>query len=214
MRSRSTVTAALALAAATILVVAACGSSSVSGSAAVNTAAAESIEAGTSQTTATSTDSSTESAESTGTSRPSEETTPTALPTDLSELTALLSGLPTDLSLPSDLSDLSIPSDLNIPGYSGECLTVGLAYTSILLATYPALFGGDGAFDATQLQKAISDLSGQVPPEIAGDIQALGEVADEANGKTLTEVGELFDSDKFKTATDNIEAWTNANCGG
>ncbi len=211
MRSRSTVTAALALAAATILAIAACGSSSVSGSAAVNTAAAESIEASTSATT---TQTSTRSTESTDTSRPSDETTPTELPTDLSELTALLSGLPTDLSLPSDLSDLSIPSDLNIPGYSGECLTVGLAYTSILLATYPALLGGNGAFDSTELQKAISDLSGQVPDAIALDIQALGEVAAEANGKSLSEVSELFDSDKFKNATDHIEAWTNTNCGG
>jgi hypothetical protein len=136
----------------------------------------------------------------------------------LSELTSLLSDLPTDLSLPSDFpSDLSIPSDLgdlNIPGYNPECLTVSLAYASIFLATYPALLGGDGSFDASELQKAIGDLSGQVPPEIAGDIQALSEVAAEANGKTLTEVGQLFESDKFTTATDNIEAWTNANCGG
>jgi hypothetical protein len=212
MRSRSTVTAALALAAATILAVAACGST-VSGSAAVNTAAAASIESSTTASTESTT--STESTDSS--TATSEATTPTALPTDLSELTALLSGLPTDLSLPSDLSDLSIPSDLgdlNIPGYNPECVTVALAYGSILLATYPALLGGDGAFDATQLQKAISDLSGQVPPEIAGDIQALGEVAAEANGKTLTEVGQLFDSDKFKTASDHIEAWTNTNCGG
>jgi hypothetical protein len=209
MRSRSTVTAALALAAATILAVAACGST-VSGSAAVNTAAAASIESSTTASTE-----STTSTESTDSSRAtSEAPTPTALPTDLSELTALLSGLPTDLSLPSDLSIPSDLGDLNIPGYNPECVTVALAYGSILLATYPALLGGDGAFDATQLQKAISDLSGQVPPEIAGDIQALGEVAAEANGKTLTEVGQLFDSDKFKTASDHIEAWTNTNCGG
>jgi hypothetical protein len=208
MRSRSTVTAALALAVATILAVAACGSS-VSGSAAVNTAAAASIESSTSATT--------ESTESTQSTETADQTTPTALPTDLSELTALLSGLPTDLLLPSDLSDLSIPSDLgdlNIPGYNPACVTVALAYGSILLATYPALLGGDSAFDATELQKAISDLSGQVPPEIAGDIQALGEVAAEANGKTLSEVSDLFDSDKFKTASDHIEAWTTTNCGG
>ena len=54
MRSRSAVTAALALAAATILAVAACGSS-VSGSAAVNSTAAETI-AATTSTTATTTD--------------------------------------------------------------------------------------------------------------------------------------------------------------
>ena len=139
MRSRSTVTAALALAVATILAVAACGSS-VSGSAAVNTAAAASIESSTSATT--------ESTESTQSTETADQTTPTALPTDLSELTALLSGLPTDLSLPSDLSDLSIPSDLgdlNIPGYNPACVTVALTYWSILLATYPALVGGHRA---------------------------------------------------------------------
>jgi hypothetical protein len=214
MRSRSAVTAALALAAATILAVAACGSS-VSGSAAVNSTAAETI-AATTSTTATTTDTSTESTE---TSDPSTEL---SIPSDLpTELSALLSGLPTDISLPSDFpTDISIPSDLsdlgnlNIPGYNPACLTVSLAYASIFLATYPALLGGSEAFDAGDLQKAINDLSAQVPPEIAGDIQALNEVAAEANGKTLTEVGELFNSEKFTTATNHIEAWTTANCGG
>ena len=213
MRSRSTITAALALAAATILAVAACGSS-VSGSAAVNSTAAETI-AATTATTATTAETSTESTES---SEPTELTIPSDLPTELS---ALLSGLPTDLSLPSDFpTDITIPSDLsdlgdlNIPGYNPECLTVSLAYASIFLATYPALLGGSDAFDAAELQKAINDLSGQVPAEIAGDVQALNEVATEAKGKTLTEVGELFNSEKFTTATNHIEAWMTANCGG
>ena len=210
MRSRSTVTAALALAAATILAVAACGSS-VSGSAAVNSAAAETVAA----TTATSAETSTKTTES---SESTELTLPSDLPTELS---ALLSELPTDISLPSDFpTDLSIPSDLgdlgdlNIPGYNPECLTVSLAYASIFLATYPALLGGSDAFDTADLQKAIDGLSGQVPAEIAGDVQALNEVATEANGKTLTEVGELFNSEKFTTATNHIEAWMTANCGG
>ena len=129
------------------------------------------------------------------------------MPTDIS----LPSDFPTDITIPSDLGDLG---DINIPGYNPECLTVSLAYASIFLATYPALLGGSDAFDASELQKAINDLSGQVPAEIAGDIQALSEVAAEANGKTLTEVGELFNSEKFTTATDHIEAWTTANCGG
>jgi len=145
-----------------------------------------------------------------------------SIPSDLpTELSALLSGLPTDISLPSDFpTDISIPSELsdlgnlNIPGYNPACLTVSLAYASIFLATYPALLGGSEVFDAGDLQKAINDLSAQVPPEIAGDIQALNEVAAEANGKTLTEVGELFNSEKFTTATNHIEAWTTANCGG
>ena len=205
MRSRSAVTASLALAAVTILVVAACGSS-VAGSAAVNTAAAETIQSSTATTERTTGAESTESTRTRAESATTDLSIPTELPTDLSELTSLLSELPTYLSIPSDLGD--------IPGYNPACLTVSLAYASIFLATYPALLGGSDTFDASELQKAISDLSGQVPPEIAADIQALTEVAAEANGKTLTEVGQLFESEKFTTATDHIEAWTTANCGG
>jgi hypothetical protein len=200
MRSRSTVTAALALAAATILAVAACGSS-VSGSAAVNSAAAETVVA----TTATSAQTSTSSTE---TSEPTDLTIP-SLP---SELSALLSGLPTDASLPGDFpTDISIPSDFR---RAADCLTVGLAYASITVATLPAQLGGSGTFDSGELQKAIDDLSGSVPPEIAEDIQALNEVAAEANGKSLAEVGELVNGEKFTTATDHIQAWTTAHCGG
>ena len=84
MRTRSTVIAALSLAAATILAVAACGSS-VSGSAQPNPAA---------ETAALSTE----------ISVPSELTEATALPTDLSELTSMLGDLPTGGDIPTDLA--------------------------------------------------------------------------------------------------------------
>lgn len=204
MRNRSTVTAALALAAATILTIAACGSS-ITGSAQPNQSAAASAESVTSETSETS-------------ERTSEDLTiPTEFPTDLSqlsaELSALQSALPSDLSIPSDLglpSDLSIPSNL---GLDSPCLTVALAYASVGLALLPAL-GGTGTFDATQLQSAITSLAAEVPPELAGDVQALAEVAQEANGKSLVEVSELLDSEKYTTATKHIEDWTTANCGG
>jgi hypothetical protein len=203
MRNRSTITAALALAAATIFTIAACGSS-VTGSAQPNQSAAASAVSETSQTSRTS-----ETSE-----RTSEELT---IPTDLSqlsaELSALQSGLPSDLSIPSDLgipSGLSIPSNL---GLDSPCLTVALAYASVGLALLPAL-GGNGTFDATQLQSAITSLAAEVPPELAGDVQALAEVAQEANGKSLVEVSELLDSEKYTTATKHIEDWTTANCGG
>ena len=203
MRNRSTVSAALALAAATILTIAACGSS-VTGSAQPNQSAAASADSETSQTSRTS-----ETSE-----RTSEELT---IPTDLSqlsaELSALQSGLPSDLNIPSDLgipSDLSIPSNL---GLDSPCLTVALAYASVGLALLPAL-AGTGTFDATQLKSAITSLATEVPPELAGDVQALAEVAQEANGKSLVEVSELLDSEKYTTATKHIEDWTTANCGG
>jgi len=204
MRNRSTVTAALALAAATILTIAACGSS-ITGSAQPNQSAAASAESVTSETS----------------ERTSEDLTiPTEFPTDLSQLSqlsadlsALQSALPSDLSIPSDLglpSDLSIPSNL---GLDSPCLTVALAYASVGLALLPAL-GGTGTFDATQLQSAITSLAAEVPPELAGDVQALAEVAQEANGKSFTDVIALTESEKFTTATKHIEDWTTANCGG
>ena len=203
MRNRSTVTAALALAAATILTIAACGTS-VTGSAQPNQAAAVSAESETSQTS--------------GTSRSAQNSARTtqdlSVPTDLSdqtaELSALQSVLPSDLSIPSELTDLSIPSNL---GLDSSCLTVALAYASVGLALLPAL-GGTGTFDATQLQSAVTSLSSEVPSELSGDVQALAEVAQEANGKSLIDVSTLLDSDKYTTATKHIEDWVSTNCGG
>ncbi len=206
MRSRFTITAALALGAATILAVAACGSS-VQGSAQANTEAAATMT----------------SAASTGQElTTSVETTAqdTARATDLTEL---LNELPTELGIPTDLSiptDFSIPSelseltDLSIPGYSSECLSVASAYANISLALLPALFGGTEGFNAGDLNKSLSELSANVPPELAGDIKVLTDAATAANGKSLSEASQIFGSDEFSTAQSNIDAWLSANCGG
>ena len=53
---------------------------------------------------------------------------------------------------------------------------------------------------------------GQVPDELAPDIQALAEVATEASGKSLTDAAGLFESEKFTTAQNNIDQWLTANC--
>ena len=200
MRSRHALTAALALSVVTILTVAACGSS-VQGSAQVNTAAAESA------TSAATTSERTTSERS---------RTSVAEPTDLSDLSSMLNDLPTDLSIPSDLTDLSFPTeltDLSIPNYNSDCLTVAFAYAGIGLAAF-GTFGGQGNFDSGDLQKQINDLTGSVPAEIAPDVQALAEVASEANGKSLADAGQLFESEKWTTASDNISKWLDANCGG
>lgn len=201
MRSRRALTAALALSVVTILAVAACGSS-VQGSAQVNTAAAET--ATSAQTTADRT-----------TARSSR-----AEPTDMSDLSSMLNDLSTELSVPTDLSlpsDLTFPTELtdlnNIPGYNSDCLTVSFAYLGIGLAAFGTL-GGQGTYDAAELKKSLDELTASVPPEIAADVQALNEVAADANGKSLAEAGQLFESDKFTTASDNISKWLDANCGG
>jgi hypothetical protein len=207
MRSRSTITAALALAAVTILAVAACGSS-VTGAAQANSAAAELQSA----------------LDSVELSIPSELTDQTAVPTDLDALTSMLGELPTELSVPSELSDLptdlSFPSDLSdltdlsIPGYNGDCIAVASAYASVTFALLPVLFGGSEQFDAGELQATLDSLSGSVPPELAGDIQTLTDLAAQSSGKSLTEASELLDSQEWTTASDNIDAWITANCGG
>lgn len=202
MRSRRALTAALALSVVTILAVAACGSS-VQGSAQVNTAAAETATSAT--TTA---------------DRTSERTSRETAPTDLSDLSSMLNDLSTELSVPTDLSlpsDLTFPTELtdltDIPGYNSDCLTVSFAYLGIGLAAFGTL-GGQGTYDAAELKKSLDELTASVPPEIAADVQALNEIATEANGKSLAEAGQLFESDKFTTASDNISKWLDANCGG
>lgn len=197
MRSRHALTAALALSVVTILTVAACGSS-VQGSAQVNTAAAESAQTTSERTSRTS----------------------TAAPTDLSDLSSMLNDLSTELSVPTDLSlpsDLTFPTELSgltdIPGYNSDCLSVSFAYLGIGLAAFGTL-GGQGTYDAADLKKSLDELTASVPAEIAADVQALNEVAAEANGKSLAEAGQLFESEKFTTASDNISKWLDANCGG
>ncbi len=214
MRFRPSLTAALALAGATILAVAACGTS-VSGSAQANSAVAGTV--------ASSTEAS---------SVPSTEAQTTVALTDETELTSLLSELPTELSLPSDLTmptnltlptDFSVPSDLSeltnltnldIPGLAPGCLEVASAYASISLALLPALFGGTEGFNAGDLQKSLAELGSNVPEEIAPDISVLAAAAAAANGKSLSDAAEVFNSSEFTAAQNNIDQWLTANCNG
>jgi hypothetical protein len=214
MRTRSTVTAAFALAAATILAVAACGSS-VSGSAQPNSAAVV-AGAGTTSEPATAAG---------GTS--DRLTLPTAIPTNLSDLASELSGLatavPTDLSLPnlSNLQDLTslVPSGVipsAVPGLSATCAPVYGLTVVLQLMPYLTALGGQTVYDGSDLDSALKDLtdaSSQFPPEIAKDIQAIAEVAKAADGKTYAEADELLKSEKFTTAAKDISDWYKANCG-
>jgi len=194
MRTRSTVTAAFALAAATILAVAACGSS-VTGSAQPNSAAAVAASVETELSGLLS-------------------DLPTAVPTDLTIPTDFT--LPTDFTVPTDISGLEDLTNLDIPGYSSECLSVSLAYLAVTFAPFATLAGGSSQYDAADLQKAFDDLKSQatIPPEIAPDIQALEEIAQQASGATLSDAGALFESEKFTTASNNISSWLDKNCGG
>ncbi len=233
MTSRFTITAALAAAVA-IVTVAACGSS-VTGSAQPNAAAAataatapgspssstsptSTIPTTTSRTSTSDTTTSRTSSSDTTTSRTSSSDTTTSrtstsatssLPTDLTVPTDFT--VPTDLSLPSDLSELT---NLSIPGYSGECLSVSSAYAGVTLAMIPVFFGGTESFNAGDLQKTLDSLSGNVPAEIAPDLQAIADLAAQSNGKSMTDAAALLQSDQFTTAQNHIEQWLTAHCNG
>jgi hypothetical protein len=213
MRTRSTVTAAFALAAATILAVAACGSS-VSGSAQPNSAA---VVAGASSET-------TSGPATTPGGTSDRLTLPTAIPTNLSDLASELSGLataiPTDPNL-SKLQDLTslVPSGV-IPsallGLSATCAPVYGLTVVLQLMPYLTALGGQTVYDGSDLDSALKDLteaSGQFPPEIAKDIQAIADVAKAADGKTYAEADELLKGEKFTTAAKDISDWYKANCG-
>jgi len=189
MRSRSTITAAFALAAATILAVTACGGS-VSGSAAVNSAAAQTLTSTSEPSTSTSQTSSTR----TTTSESSTSDTTTSDESTTSEDSSEV-----------DLSDLQ--------GFGGACISVSFAYLSAITAATGA---GTTPYDGTDLQQQLDSLTtdAEVPPEIVADLQAIKEVATEASGASLSDAGALFSSEKFTTASDNISKWLDANCGG
>ena len=124
--------------------------------------------------------------------------------------------MPTDLSLPTDFTPCRPRelTNLNIPGYNSDCLSVGLAYAGICLATYSR---GCWAAARPSTRGTAEDDHG---PRRAGSSRrspatsGARQVAAEANGKSFTEVSKLFESEKFTTATKHIEDWMTANCGG
>jgi len=192
MRSRSTITAVFALAAATILAVGACGSS-VSGSAAVNSAAAQTLTSTSESSTSTSSTRTTTSEESTSDTTTSEESTETTE------------------TYATDLTDLS-----GLGGFGGACINVSLTYLAATVAPFATLAGGSTPYDGSDLQQQLESLKSEaaIPPEIAGDLQAIEEVTAEANGASLSDAGALFSGEKFTTASDNISKWLDTNCGG
>lgn len=202
-RPAARIVAAVIAVAATVLAVTACGAS-VSGSPQPNAAAVTSAATTTTAESTTTRDTPTTSDDESTTSRPSRPSEPT----DLTELTDVT--IPTDLT---DLSDLTIPTD--IPGFSGECAAVSVAYLAVVFAPLAAL-DSSGTYDAAELEKALNELnaSAEIPAELAPDFQALTQLAQEANGKSIEEAGNLFSSEQFTGPSDNISKWVEANCGG
>jgi hypothetical protein len=90
-----------------------------------------------------------------------------------------------------------------------------LTYLAATVAPFATLAGGSTPYDGSDLQEQLNSLKSEadIPPEIAGDLQAIEEVTSEANGASLSDAGALFSSEKFTTASDNISKWLDTNCG-
>ena len=217
MATRSSVSAALALAAATIVLAAACGSQ-VAGVPAPNPAAVASAVVSEIPSQATDLTLTSWTTELSMTADFDITTDVTSL-SELPELSALLTELPTDLT--DDLTELGIPTDLSIPtelsevlNFSEPCIAITFALAGIGFATLSAYLGGSDAFDSAALTQSVEELAAAAPPELAADVQALREVAASTAGQTLSEVGAILSGEKYTVATDNITAWTEATCSG
>lgn len=111
------------------------------------------------------------------------------------------------------------------------CQAVGAAFGSAAAAASAAMSG-----DTSQLQDALTQFQGyadQVPDEVKGDlstvadgyqrfIQAVGDSGyDSSSGQpptanqlaAITAAGAILNEPEFKTASDNLSAWVQDNCG-
>ena len=194
MRTRSTVTAAFALAAATILAVAACGSS-VNGSAQANSAAVadDPERAWTAPSTAI----------------PSELSEQTAdRPRDLAELTlhAGRAHRPDVLSVPSR-ADRPEPASVTCPASASPATTatasrVASAYASVTFALLPVLFGGlGGSSTPANCRRRWTRCPAAFLPELAGDIAGADRPRRAGQRKVARpRPSEILDSEQWTTA--------------
>lgn len=101
-----------------------------------------------------------------------------------------------------DGSDSSIP-DL---GNLGDCLEVSLSYASLFLG---AAFATDD--QKAELEQQLDEIRGKVPADIQDDLDTIRQGMENTDG--IVELGEYLDSDEFKDADANVQAYFEETCG-
>ena len=103
-----------------------------------------------------------------------------------------------------------------LPGLGGlgGCIGVGLSFANLMLAIGTSALTGAGTYNGASVNAAITQLRTSLPSELQPDVDTLANAAQQANGKTLAQAGDIFDAPDVSKATDAISDWVDKNCGG
>ncbi len=111
-----------------------------------------------------------------------------------------------DIPDPSELDDLVD----EIPGLDdelGDCLSQAAAFSSLY---FEALGGEDGAKEAQRKAEELKDL---LPDDLHDDIDVISEAIGQVAEEGLLSGTDAMETDEFNTATDNINAYFEDECG-
>ena len=103
-----------------------------------------------------------------------------------------------------------------LPGLGGlgGCIGVGLSFANLMLAIGTSALTGSGTYNGASVNAAITQLRTSLPSALQPDVDILATAAQQANGKTLAQAGDVFDTPDVNKATDAISDWVDKNCGG
>ena len=99
----------------------------------------------------------------------------------------------------------------------GDCLTIGMTYASLGLASLGGFMGGEKLSDAElkELEQTIEQLRGQLPKELRDDFEVVAEVYGKGakEGFLSSDFQKALESDKFTKADANIQKYIEKVCG-
>ncbi len=99
-------------------------------------------------------------------------------------------------------------------GGLGGCIGVGLSFANLMLSIGTSALTGSGSYNGASVNATIAQLRTSLPSELGPDIDVLAGAAQQANGKSLAQAGDIFDTPAVTRATDAISDWMDKNCGG
>ncbi len=112
----------------------------------------------------------------------------------------------TDTSLP-DLGDLDDLEDLDM-GNLEECMSIGVTYAGLALS----VLGGEDA--AKEALGEVDELKTKFPDELEDDLDVVADAYAKVAEDGFIEGGEAMETDEFKEADANIQAYLEEACGG
>jgi len=102
-------------------------------------------------------------------------------------------------------SDSDSGDDVPALGDLGDCLEVSLTYAGLFLG---ATFATDEQM--AEIEQSLEEIKGKVPADIQDDMEVIAQGMADADG--IVGLGEFMDSDEFKEADANIQAYFEETC--